>query len=123
MSPLFQNVSKRLVGQDYEQQAKKFLASNNVQCIEQNFNCKTGEIDLICIEQSTYLFVEVRFRAKSSHGSAAATITPSKQKKVKSAAMYYLQQNKLNINHTAIRFDAVVFDQDSKNPNWIKNAF
>jgi len=82
-----------------------------------------GEIDLIFLDNDTYVFVEVRFRANASHGSAAESLNPSKLKKVRLTADYWLQQNNKSTN--ACRFDAILFDQeiDTQHLTWLKAVF
>ena len=110
-------------GQLAEKAAKRFLQSQKLIVIEQNFFCKLGEIDLICLDNGVIVFVEVRYRQDNSRGSAAQSIHLGKQKKVIKAAQYWLL-----INHkqdVPIRFDAVLFDQyiDNKHLTWLKSAF
>ncbi len=110
-------------GQLAEEAAKVFLLSQKLSMIEQNFFCKLGEIDLICLDNGVIVFVEVRYRQDNSRGSAAQSIHLGKQKKVIKAAQYWLL-----INHkqdAPIRFDAVLFDQviDNEHLTWLKSAF
>ncbi|MER2491564.1 YraN family protein [Catenovulum sediminis] len=116
-------MNKRNIGQNFEQAAQEYLARQGIGCIERNFNCKMGEIDLICKDKDTFIFVEVRYRSASQYGNAAATISASKQNKVRKAAMMYLKLQGYNIHHTAIRFDVITIDGEIDTLNWIKNAF
>ncbi|MBU2917056.1 MAG: putative endonuclease [Psychrosphaera sp.] len=113
-------LNKRSVGDIKEQQAKTYLQSQNLTFIEQNFNCKLGEIDLIFSDPSTdiLIFVEVRYRSNSKFGGAAASVTETKQQKIKKAALFYLSQRKIS---PSIRFDVVAFDNEQI--NWIQSAF
>lgn len=110
-------------GQYAELIAKRFLQSQKITILEQNFFCKLGEIDLICLENGVIVFVEVRYRKDNSHGSAAQSIHLGKQKKVIKAAQYWLLINKKY--DISIRFDAILFDQsiDEKHLTWLKSAF
>ncbi len=110
-------------GQLAECAAKYYLQKQNLSILEQNFLCKLGEIDLICLDNGEIVFVEVRYRKDNSHGNAAQSIHLGKQKKVIKAAQYWLL-----INHkhdVPIRFDAILFDQsiDEKHLTWLKSAF
>ncbi|WP_440906026.1 YraN family protein [Catenovulum sp. SX2] len=116
-------MNKRQIGEQYEQAAANLLAKQGIICIARNFNCKMGEIDLICRDNNCFVFVEVRFRQQNNYGSAAATVSYAKQRKVQKAAMFFLKQQGLNIHHTEMRFDVVSFDFDVSQPNWIKSAF
>lgn len=66
------------------------------------------------------VFVEVRYRKHSTHGTAAETITASKQNKIRATAQNYMLTNKIG-ELQALRFDVVAIDND--NISWIKNAF
>ena len=113
-------INRRQIGDRKEQQAKSFLSSQGLTFVEQNFNCRYGEIDLIFVEpdSSTLIFVEVRYRNSRKFGGAAASVTLSKQSKVKKAALFYVAQRKLDCN---IRFDVIAFEQEEL--NWHPSAF
>ena len=72
-------------------------------------------------DKTTLVFVEVRMRTNEFFGSAAASITPSKQMKLLRTARHYMSG--LNIE-PACRFDAVLLSGSTgQNIEWIKNAF
>ena len=110
-------------GQLAELAAKHYLQKQKLTILEQNFLCKLGEIDLICIENGVIVFVEVRYRKDKSHGNAAQSIDHGKQRKVIKSAQYWLL---INHKHDVdIRFDAILFDQsiDEQHLTWLKSAF
>ncbi len=110
-------------GEKAEQKAEDFLLSQGLYFVERNFFCRLGEIDLIFLDNQTYVFIEVRFRANSSHGSAAESLGKSKLKKVRNSAALWLQKNnKMNFES---RFDAILFDQtiDTQHLTWLKAVF
>lgn len=112
--------NKQASGKYYESQAKAYLINQGLTLIEENFHSRFGEVDLI-FHDSNYdclVFVEVRFRRSAKFGGAAASVTKSKQQKVKKAALFYLSQRKLA---THFRFDVIAFEQQQL--NWIANAF
>jgi len=110
-------------GEKAEQKAEDFLLSKGLTFIERNFFCRLGEIDLIFLDKQTYVFVEVRFRANSSHGNAAESLGKSKLKKVRNSAALWLQKNE-KMNNVS-RFDAILFDQkiDTQHLTWLKAVF
>ena len=112
--------NKKQIGDEKEQLAKRFLLTHKLKFIEQNFHCKWGEVDLIFQEPNSnqLIFVEVRFRANRQFGGAAASITKSKQQKIKKSAIFYLSQRKIEPN---LRFDVIAIDGNEF--NWIQNAF
>lgn len=100
-----------------EEQAARHLAAHGLKVLERNYRCRSGEIDLICRDGDTLVFVEVRLRSHRGFGGAAASITPAKQRRITLAAQHYLAGKPL----PACRFDAVLLDGESI--DWIRNAF
>lgn len=107
-------------GDAAEERAKTFLMAQGLSFIAQNYAVKTGEIDLIFKDLQQWVFVEVKYRADSTHGCAAEMFTPSKRAKLTRAIMCYLQSLDLNCHHTDMRIDLVAID--SEHLNWIKNV-
>ncbi|MCZ2723060.1 YraN family protein [Marinomonas sp. 15G1-11] len=114
---------KKTIGNQAEKLAKLFLENENLTFIENNFLCQFGEIDLIFTDSNSIIFVEVRYRSSKSRGSAAESITLSKQRKVSKSAQYWLKKQQLELS--PIRFDAILFDGEVSinNLNWIKAIF
>lgn len=107
-------------GAEAEQLAAVFLQRHGLRIIGRNYRCRGGEVDLICEDGKTLVFVEVRLRTNARFGSAADSITGAKQQRVMLAARHYLAGKA----ERPCRFDAVLFDQlDSERIEWIKNAF
>lgn len=104
-------------GSEAEARAARHLARHGLQILARNYRCRGGEIDLVCRDGATLVFVEVRLRTNSGYGGAAASITPAKQRRLVLAANHYLAGKSL----PACRFDAVLLD--GANIDWIKNAF
>jgi putative endonuclease len=104
-------------GAQAEEQAAQFLAAHGLKILKRNHRCRGGEIDLVCRDGATLVFVEVRLRTGRAFGGAAASITPAKQHRLVQAANHYLAGKPL----PACRFDAVLLDGESI--EWIRNAF
>lgn len=100
-----------------EEQAARFLAAQGLKILARNYRCRGGEIDLICRDGATLVFVEVRLRTNRAFGGAAASITPAKQRRIALAANHYLAGKPL----PACRFDAVLLD--GAGIDWIRSAF
>ena len=83
---------KQRQGQIWEQHALRYLQQRGLTLVEANYRCKSGEIDLICRDGEVLVFVEVRHRADTGHGGAAASITPKKIGRIVRAAQSYLMQ-------------------------------
>jgi putative endonuclease len=108
---------KQQRGSAGEDEALAYLQDRGLRLVERNFRCKTGEIDLIMAEGDSLVFVEVRRRASSRFGGAAASVTSAKQQKLLRAAQFYLLRFRAM---PACRFDVVAIEGGAL--NWIKNA-
>lgn len=114
----------RSKGFEIENTAKVFLEQQQLKLLTQNFHSRFGEIDLIMLDKDTVCFIEVRHRKSSTYGSAAESITYTKQQKIHKTALFYLQKN-IKYAQNNLRFD-VLLSQGEGNQNrieWIKNAF
>lgn len=123
--------SQLTTGQYFERKAEALLRQHGLSTLERNYHSRHGEIDLIMSDQGTVVFVEVRYRTHQHFGSASASVTPAKQKKIILTAEYYLQQQHWTHSHHC-RFDVVSIRPDPNNRKskeeqllleWIKDAF
>ncbi len=110
-------------GQAAEQQAANYLSKQGLHLVEQNYHCRRGEIDLICKQGDTWVFVEVKYRKSLSHGGAAAAVDQHKMHRILLSAQHYLQQKNLNQFDTAMRFDVVAIQEQAPYLEWFQNAF
>lgn len=108
-------------GQAAEEKALNYLQRSGLQLLARNYRCKNGEIDLIMQQDNTLVFIEVRYRQSSRFGSAAESVTSSKQRKLLLTANHYLQKNGMD---RPCRFDVVgVGGKNQTEIEWIQNAF
>ncbi|MBQ7876529.1 MAG: YraN family protein [Clostridia bacterium] len=116
---------KREIGDKGEELAVKYLKKNKYRIIERNFNVpKIGEIDIIAKDKDYLVFVEVRLRKSTSHGTAAETVDVYKQKRIIKAAMTFMKQH--DVCDVPARFDVVSVTGDADGEHTIeliKNAF
>jgi putative endonuclease len=104
-------------GHHYELAASAYLRRRKLVPVDQNFRCKGGEIDLIMRDGATLVFVEVRQRASSRQGGAAASITPAKIRRLVCAAQVYLLRFPVT---PPCRFDVVAID--GEHIEWLQNV-
>jgi putative endonuclease len=104
-------------GREAEALAARHLERRGLREIQRNFRIRGGEIDLICRDGKTLVFVEVRQRSRADFGGAGASITAGKRRRIVLAAQHYL----LAQPDCDCRFDCVLIDGDQL--EWIKNAF
>ncbi len=111
-------------GQAAEDIAARYLLRQRLKVVAHNYRVRGGEIDLICEDGATLVFVEVRLRGNSNFGGAAASITRRKQQRIILAARHWLSQHGDAVANRDCRFDCLVMDApDEARIEWIKNAF
>jgi putative endonuclease len=107
-------------GQAAEALAARYLARHGLAVVARNFRIRGGEIDLVCRDGKTLVFVEVRLRSRSDFGGAAASITAGKRRRIVLAARHYLASRPA----AECRFDCVLLSGlDEFSIEWIRNAF
>ncbi|MDI1244468.1 MAG: YraN family protein [Rhodoferax sp.] len=88
--------STKQLGDQAEDLALAHLQRAGLRLLARNYRTPGrggGEIDLIMrAPDGTCVFVEVRRRASSSHGGAAASVSWTKQKRIVFAARHYLMR-------------------------------
>ena len=113
-------MNKRQTGSRYEETAAAFLTSKGYRVLERNFRCRQGEIDLILRDGPMLVFVEVKYRSSRTMGDPAEAVTPSKQRRIRSTAQYYLYSCGYG-EETRCRFDVICILGDQI--SWIRDAF
>jgi putative endonuclease len=117
--------TRQATGQSAEDRAWAHLQSAGLSLVARNYrvargpHARGGEIDLICRERDgTLVFVEVRARASTSHGGAAASVSASKR-----ASLVFTAQRFISSLPAVppCRFDVVAID--SEKLEWLKAAF
>lgn len=106
-------------GDRAEAAAAAWLERQGLTVRDRNFRSRFGEIDLICEERGTLVFVEVRKRSSERFGGAAESITLAKRNKLLATARIYLASLKHDM---PCRFDAILIDGSGR-IDWIRDAF
>ena len=110
-----------------ESLAACYLRSRGLRLLQQNYQCRWGEIDLIMEDKtasgSVLVFVEVRYRKNVRYGTPEETVSKSKQKRILATASHYFQKHSLE--DRAMRFDVVAITWPNYAPSltWIPEAF
>ena len=94
-----------------ENAACDHLCQKGMQMLERRFRSPVGEVDLIMLDGSVLVFVEVKSRQRSTCMQTQYSITPLKQRRLAETARYYLARHP---EHGArvMRFDAVLVARD-----------
>lgn len=83
--------SRQGLGRRGEDLAAGYLASQGYQVLERNARTLSGEIDLVTLHGDTLVLVEVRTRRGDAYGTAAESIGPAKQAKLRTVCAEYWQ--------------------------------
>ena len=107
-----------------EKYAVEFLRNHGYRILERNFRTRFGEIDIIAADKKYIVFVEVKTRGDRRIAEPVEWVTREKQKKILSAAAYYLQGYTGNLQP---RFDVAGITLDSREKlievNYVEDAF
>ena len=88
-----------------EQIALSFLLGLGYVLVARNWRCRSGEIDLIMMDGSIMVFVEVKARHGTGYGLPQEAVGGRKQMKIRRLAQYYLML--ANRSEQDLRFDVV----------------
>ncbi|MDN3544130.1 MAG: YraN family protein [Roseateles asaccharophilus] len=120
------NKGRSEIGQAAEDRALQHLQGQGLILLARNYrvargpSARAGEVDLIMRDprDATLVFVEVRARRDGSHGGAAASVTPGKQRRIIYAARHYLMRWP---SPPPCRFDVVALE--GEHIEWLIAAF
>lgn len=105
--------------------AVKFLKKKGYKILQRNYRCRTGEIDIVCYDHETIVFVEVKTRHSDTYGPPELSVTEAKKRQIVRVASHYVANHK--IEGIDLRFDVVsiFYSPDKKQPtiNLFRNAF
>lgn len=112
--------NKRRLGAQAEERARAYLEAQGMEILEQNFRCRSGEIDLIGKDQGYLVFLEVKYRKSESAGHPAEAVGYAKQKQICRTADYYRYIHHIS-DDTPVRYDVVALLEEEI--SWYQNAF
>lgn len=105
--------------------AAEYLKEKGYKIMARNFRCRAGELDIVAEADGCTVFVEVKTRKSIAFGRPAEFVDRRKYKKLKRAAMYYIQSPDADM-----RFDVIEILYELrygeflvKEINHIENAF
>ena len=113
--------NKRRLGAKWERIVADYLRDQGYVILEMNYRTRYSEIDVVAQDSRDLVFVEVKYRTTAAAGDPLESITPTKIRRIRNAALSFLRDKGYDINNTSIRFDAVGVLGDKI--NHIKNAF
>ena len=105
--------------------ACRYLKHSGYKILFRNFRGRSGgEIDIVCRDNDTLVFVEVKTRGREDFGRPISAVDRAKQKRISRGALAWLRM--LDNPDILFRFDVVevIMTDDAKSRvELIKNAF
>lgn len=105
-------------GRAGEERAAAFLEQAGYRIVRRNLRLPGGEIDLVCRDRETIVFVEVKLRTNGRFGSALSGVNAAKRETLRRLAADFVQIVAPNAH---FRFDVVAVDGDRMTLH--RNAF
>jgi putative endonuclease len=121
-----QRPTTKALGDSGEQRALDYLNARGLMLVARNFKTPGrggGEVDLIMrSSDGTLVFVEVRQRKSAQFGGAAASISPTKRRRIIFAAQHYISRLP---RIPPCRFDVLTLQGDGQDAQieWLQAAF
>ena len=94
-------------GRHGEDRAVAFLQASGYRLVARNLRLPGGEIDAVCLDGSTLVFVEVKSRSDAAFGSALGAVDARKRSVLRRLAADYAQ---IVAPSAKFRFDVVALD-------------
>ena len=111
------------LGRQGEKLALKTIEALGYQCIERNYRCPMGEVDIVARDGDTLVFLEIKTRKSRSIAYAKEAVNNRKRRQLSKVALAYMKAN--NCSDARSRFDvvAVSLKGDKRQVELIRNAF
>ena len=105
-----------------EEKALRFLKEMGYSIVEKNWKSRKGEIDIVAIDGSYLVIIEVKTKRSRLFGNPEQAVDWQKQKKIIGLAEEYIKKNKIQLE---TRFDIVSVLLEGKSSRIIHhiNAF
>ena len=93
------------LGRKGENLAASYLREQGWEILERNYRTRLGEIDLVCRDHESIVFVEVKTRASADFARPDESVTQRKQAKLRRLVEEYLVAHRLEASD--VRFDVL----------------
>jgi putative endonuclease len=98
-------VSTLEAGRLGEKLAEEFLIKNGFKILDKNWRESHGELDIVALDNTTLVFIEVKYRSDETFTDIQHAITWQKAKFLKKYAQKYML--KTEVYYEEIRFDFI----------------
>lgn len=105
MSKTPKTINQHQLGITGEQLAQNFLTKKGYRILTTNYRSRYGEIDIVCQDGDTVVFVEVKTRSSEKFCTPAEAVTLRKRNRLRRLAQMYLIAH--NLETYPVRFDVL----------------
>ncbi len=109
-------MANKLTGNYGEELACEYLKKLGFKILERNYRIRGGEIDIVCKDGDTLVFVEVKTRYSHDFGPPVESMTPWKIKALLKTAQFYVLKIKWGWKEYRLDFISVDFAEDPQKP-------
>jgi putative endonuclease len=95
---------RRALGDAGEDLVANWYAETGYRVLDRNWRCREGELDVIVARGSVLVFCEVKTRRSTAFGSPAEAVTITKQRRIRTLAMRWLDEHP-EARARTLRFD------------------
>lgn len=109
------------LGAKGEDIAERYLKKKGYRIVERNYRCRLGEIDIIALDGSTLVFIEVKTRRNQNYGRPCEAVNAVKIRHILRTATCYTALS--HVRYEDIRIDVVEILLQGGKPyiHYIKN--
>jgi putative endonuclease len=93
-----------VLGDAGEDLVANWYADAGYRVLDRNWRCREGELDVVVARDSVLVFCEVKTRRSTTFGSPAEAVTVSKQRRIRTLAMRWLDEHP-EARARTLRFD------------------
>ena len=95
-----------------EEAAASYLSARGYRVLARNQRTPAGELDLVCLQGSSVVIIEVKSRCGDDYGTGLEAIGPRKISRLRASAVWWLSGR--GLLPCAVRFDAVIVALDGQ---------
>lgn len=115
----------RFFGSAGERAAVRYLKRLGYRIVARNYENRSGEIDVIALDDQTIVFVEVKTRRSDRKGHPLEAVDAPKQRQILKTAQIYLKER--DLFEQSVRYDiiGILWPEDRSEPEiqHLKSAF
>jgi putative endonuclease len=110
------------VGAYGERLAARYLVESGIQILDRNWRCDQGEIDIVAMDESCLVIVEVKTRRSLAFGSPVEAVTAVKAARLRRLACCWLTDHRSLVESVSdIRIDVIGVLRPSSGPARIEH--